>query len=528
MDIRCPSCSKLFRVADEKIAGKGIRFKCSKCAEIVTITKDDFEMDLLAREAEPAAPAPQQPREPASKHQPSATAAPSAKPTPQKSIPTHEPEAREYQPPQEQEQDLPPAALSDFDFSEPHAAAMAAAHPEEGFGGQDFSFTGESDQDAAPEVEISLEAAAEAEAALQFPDDLISEPTRKPVFGTSTASEPAADDEPVPAPKPEAKNKPLVTPPSPKPAPEMRADEELDLGAALAMPKGPSAGMDLTEEDKDAVFASPPPVQKGPVITPELLAQMQRKALKSPAAKAKEASHDDEDLDLGAALAMPRTGDTSGKEKTDAGTKTATAARDAGSTLSGKAPLIIVAVALVLVAALAGLYFMGYMDFLLGRKGQTKQQQPASQPKAQTSRPAITPEGLSIVDPVAFVDPERGDLVITGKIQNTTDKPKHDWYLVAEVRDAKETVLTTVRMLNGTQLYSKADKDILVKRGGKLEELQKKMASIGDGAISPKGSMPFEIRVMNPPAGSARFLPALRSLDPAAQEEMKQEITGHK
>ena len=67
MDIRCPSCSKLFRVADEKISGKGIRFKCSKCAEVITITKDDFEMDLLAREDEVTGPVPRQPSGPATR-----------------------------------------------------------------------------------------------------------------------------------------------------------------------------------------------------------------------------------------------------------------------------------------------------------------------------------------------------------------------------------------------------------------------------------------------------------------------------
>lgn len=459
MDIRCPSCSKLFRVADEKISGKGIRFKCSKCAEIITITKDDFEMDLLAREDKAV--------EPVSQQQPAP--GPSITLVPPQPTPSTELEAREYQPPQEE--DIPPAALSDFDFSEPHAAATAAAHPEEGFGGQDFSFNAEPEREAAPEFDISPEAAAEAEAALQFPDDLISEPARKPAFGTASASAPEAE-----------------------PAPAVQAP---DLGAAPAMPKGP-------------------------VISPDLLAQMKRNAPDKSAARAGAAPPADEDIDLGAALAMPKTPEPAGKKEAEADSKTAAAARGAEASFMSKSGLIFGVIALALVAGLAALYFLGFLGGIIGPE--TKQK---PQLMSQPARQEITPEGLSIVDPVAFLDPERGDLVITGRIQNTTDKPKPGWCLVTEVRDEKETVLATVRTVNGVQIYSKAELDTLVKRGGKIDELQKKMASPGAGTISPKGSVPFEVRVMNPPAGSARFLPTLQSFDPSSLIESIKAAQGH-
>ena len=508
MDIRCPSCSKLFRVADEKIAGKGIRFKCSKCAETVTITKDDFEMDLLAREAEATEPVPQQPPGRAARPSPPTAPEPSIKPVPTQPTPAPGSEAREYQPPQSE--DIPPAALNDFDFSEPHAAAAAAAHPDDSFGGQDFSFGGEPEQGTVPEVEISPEAAAEAEAALQFPDDLISEPTRKPVFGKPSPSGLTDDEEPAPKPKSEMKPEPSVfqgqipktgpvfTPSSSTQAPEMKAEEEMDLGAALAVPKGP-------------------------VISPELLAQMKRNAPDTSSARAGAAPPADEDIDLGAALAMPKTPETSGRKETEADSRTTATSRGAEALFQGKRALVIGVIALVLVAALASLYYLG---FLWGKNEQEALQK--QQPKSQTARQVITPEGLSIVDPVAFVDPERGDLIITGKIQNTTDRPKAGWYLVTEVRDAREAVLATVTMVNGIQLYSKAEFEILAKRGGKTEELQKKMASPGEGMISPKGSIPFEVRIMNPPAGSARFLPMLKSFDLSMLGAVPQEDRGRK
>jgi predicted Zn finger-like uncharacterized protein len=526
MDIRCPSCSKLFRVADEKISGKGIRFKCSKCAEVITITKDDFEMDLLAREGEAEEQALQQPQR-APVPQPQAAPEPSITPAPPQPIPSPEPEAREYQPPsQEPEQDLPPAALDDFDFSEPHAAAAAAAHPEEGFGGRDFSFGAEPEEGSVPELEISLEAAAEAEAALQFPDDLISEPKRMPVFGAPSAGEPTADEEP--------EQKPAQRPTGPgtmssgsQPPLDMGAEEETGLGTALAMQKEPTAGPGPAAAGQGSELGSEPVTPKGPVITPDLLAEMMKRSTSGKsAAKAKPTAPAEGDIDLGAALSIPKATETAGREEDETGPKTAAATRALKEPLLGKRALVIAAVALVLVAVLAGLYYLG---FLWGKNEQEalQKQQPISQSKSQPARQEITPEGLSIVDPVAFVDPERGDLVITGMIQNTTDQPKPGWYLVTEVRDSKETVLATVQMVNGIQIYSKAEQETFVKRGGKIDGLQRKMASPGEGTIPPKGSVSFEVRVMNPPAGSARFLPMLQSVDPSTLIENMKAAQGH-
>ena len=522
MDIRCPSCSKLFRVADEKIAGKGIRFKCSKCAEIITITKDDFEMDLLAREAEATEPGFQkQPPRPAAMSSPQAPPETPVKTVPQQPVPSSEPEAREYIPPP-QEPDIPPAALNDFDFSEPHAAAAAAAHPEEGFGGQDFSFNVEPEEGSAPEDDISPEAAAGAEAALQFPDDLISEPKRKPVFGAPLASETAADEEP----DQESGQRPgtgtAFTHPSSQPTLDMGAEEELDLGAALAMPKEPTAEFGAADRGSD--LGAEPATPKGPVITPDLLAEMMKRSTSSKSAlKAKATPPADKDMDLGAALSIPKATST---EEIEYEPRGAAATRGVKEPLSGKRALVIGVIAVVMVAALAVLYYLG---FLWGKNEQEalQKQQPRSQSKSQPAPKEITPEGLSIVDPVAFVDRERGDLVITGKIQNTTDKPKPGWYLVTEVRDAKETVLATARMLNGVQIYSKTEQESLVKRGVKIDEFQKKMASLGEGTISPKGSVPFEVRIMNPPAGSARFLPSLQSVDPSALIESMKAAQAH-
>ena len=51
MEIRCGKCDKLFRVADEKITGRGIKFSCTRCGDTVRITREDFNAYMLSKTA---------------------------------------------------------------------------------------------------------------------------------------------------------------------------------------------------------------------------------------------------------------------------------------------------------------------------------------------------------------------------------------------------------------------------------------------------------------------------------------------
>jgi hypothetical protein len=51
MEIRCGGCNKLFRIPDEKITGKGIKFACTRCGESVRVTKEEFEQYALSKSA---------------------------------------------------------------------------------------------------------------------------------------------------------------------------------------------------------------------------------------------------------------------------------------------------------------------------------------------------------------------------------------------------------------------------------------------------------------------------------------------
>jgi predicted Zn finger-like uncharacterized protein len=612
MDIRCPSCSKLFRVADEKIAGKGIRFKCSKCAEVITITKDDFEMDLLAREAETVAPA-RQSSTPAPKPVPPS---PPTQPTPQPIAQEYKPQ--EYRPPAEppadeqpaEDQQVPPSSLGDFDFSEPHAAAASAGHPTEGFGGPEFSFDASQEQ-AAPEIEISPETAAEAESALQFPDDLVSEPKRKPAFGMPSPEEqaPVLDlgHEPEPGlnaePEPRMqltqvrdeppKTGPVFTAPTkqkPAPQPSQDRDEDVDLGAALSIPRSTasrdSSAREVREGKRPArmpagvqeevhplasgnatgavaglgcalpiaallvlsagmvmklfpFFAGAPLyhlialVGSGivgmSVLIGLVISVVQAKAGKKLffllniligslfGAVFGVGEHAALSLVTGAGLALPAIVNSAVSSAVMAFVLSilVVAVRriminEKGETFSAdlsvmqKAGLFL-SLALVLFAVYETGTITGKMERSVNEAG-------------QKHREMLTPAGLQVSNAHGYFDPATGDLIVSGSIQNTTDQPKLGWYLVTEVRDAKENVLTTVKMMNGIQLYTDRERELLAKRGKKTEDMQK-MNAFQNGMIPARGSINFEVRVMNPPAGSAGFLPTLRAFDPSTLGE---------
>jgi hypothetical protein len=79
------------------------------------------------------------------------------------------------------------------------------------------------------------------------------------------------------------------------------------------------------------------------------------------------------------------------------------------------------------------------------------------------------------------------------------------------VFDKEQKLLSTVKMLNGVQLLEPRDFDILAKRGKDVDKLKAGMVlALQGGTIPPKGSVDFEVHVMDPPSSMASFYPALR------------------
>ena len=126
---------------------------------------------------------------------------------------------------------------------------------------------------------------------------------------------------------------------------------------------------------------------------------------------------------------------------------------------------------------------------------------------------ALPPENLKVADPQGYMDSDK-DLVITGVVENTGETSKQTWYLVADIYDAKGTVLYQAKMLYGRQLYSSRERDILSKRGKGIPARGKGHLLGRQNAIPPKGMIKFNIRVIDPPTGITSFTVTPKPLDP--------------
>jgi hypothetical protein len=151
---------------------------------------------------------------------------------------------------------------------------------------------------------------------------------------------------------------------------------------------------------------------------------------------------------------------------------------------------------------------------------------PSLQKKVEAPVQELTSiEGLQIVNPVGTID-ANGDLVVTGIIENATNMDKADWYVVLEVYDAQGVVLSKIRLLNGNQIYSRRDYDILSRRGANVQELKDKLLK-QQGIIVPRqGRVSFEARYVQPPPAISTFIVQIVpfdrvQLDKEIAEEMK-------
>jgi len=122
-------------------------------------------------------------------------------------------------------------------------------------------------------------------------------------------------------------------------------------------------------------------------------------------------------------------------------------------------------------------------------------------------------EGLLITSVTGTME-ANGDILISGAIQNTMEKEKNAWFVVAEVYDAQGTVLTKIRLLNGKQLYTRRDYDVLVERGVNVQDLKEKNLQEQGVIIPAKGTVTFEVRYIRPPADIASFKVMLQPFDP--------------
>ena len=122
-------------------------------------------------------------------------------------------------------------------------------------------------------------------------------------------------------------------------------------------------------------------------------------------------------------------------------------------------------------------------------------------------------EGLQIVNPAGSME-ANGDLLISGVIENTTVKEKTSWYVLAVVNDAQGAELIKIGILNGKQIYTRRDYDILAGRGVNVQELKTESLREKGVVIPPMGSVKFEVRYLQPAPGIASFHTQVLPVDP--------------
>ncbi len=458
MDVRCAGCNKLFRVSDEKIIGSGIKFSCTRCHETVTITKADFEQYKLSKEA--------------------ALLPSSATPKPSKAAAPPPPAAVPETTPPPEFLSSSDDASSMFDLSDPATAAAAMSQQMQ-------------DEREGEIPGLFSETTSQTEpgpAAVEAAEPPAKKPEPKPVAVAPVPAKPAA--------KPVAKPEPVVPKVEPKPQTKVEQAPPIKTEPKPALKPKPATSPKIEPKPAAASKVEPKPAAA-------LAPAAGRKIETKPATPLKEEGK-----------AVPRPKAEPVRATAAAGESAVPAmpveipeetppavfdaAPQAASSGFGKKAMIAVVVLL-----LAGAAVYGIVSFRDKEAGQAP----------QTVSGMLSPEGLQVLSPSGSFDSARGDLIITGTVENTTDKPKPAWYVVVEVYDAQNNVIARARLLSGKQLYTKRDLEILLKRGANVQDL--KMKSLEQGTtIPPKGSMNFEIRILEAPVGVASFNPVLKPFDP--------------
>jgi hypothetical protein len=131
----------------------------------------------------------------------------------------------------------------------------------------------------------------------------------------------------------------------------------------------------------------------------------------------------------------------------------------------------------------------------------------------ETVRMLTSIDGLQVVNTLGGHD-AKGDYVISGDIVNTAGEEQPAWLVVAEVFDGNGTLLGTARMLNGIELYTQRDYEILARRGTNVQEQKERNLQEQRSKILPNGKVHFEITIIEPPTGGVKFTANLQPFDP--------------
>lgn len=375
MEVRCGSCNKLFRIADEKISGSGIKFACSQCGGAVKITREEFEHSVQPKTAEPV---------------------------------------------------LPPAV------QQPMKMEVRCGSCNKPFRVSEDKITGSGIKFACSKCGALVTISKEDLESYKRNPDKAGIPVSR-----STGSQAPLTAAAVPAP---------VTAPT-------SGDAKKSMSAPAAKPAPPKPQPPLSEPKPPVPL---PREQAKPTVKPR--------------------------YDQPGVVRPP-----------------------AVSTSSATAPSSTLRQLMVLAFAVLIIVAVGYSAISRFK---------ASSPVAKEPVPMLTSiDGLEVITTSAVYD-AKGDYVISGDIVNATEVERPAWLVVAEVFDANGALLGTARMLNGIELYTHRDYELLAKRGTNIQELKARNLQEQRSRLLPRGTVHFEITIIEAPAGIVKFYASPQPFDP--------------
>ncbi len=472
MEIRCGGCNKLFRVSDDKITGKGVKFACTRCGEYVKITREDFDNYALSQTAVTALDqfeskakhaAMQAPGTEAKHAEETAAVQPSvvSEASHAESMPVapKTPDVPVSAAPDflQEQTTVPPSELSVFDEQPLQADTGHVLEPEPVAAEETKLFELQREENKDYKQETRAEAKEEPKP----------EPEQNPVPipEPEPVSKKEQTPEPMPVPKPEPKLGPKpVSKPEPQPEPKPTAKSDLKPQPAPELKVAPT--MPARPEPKPAGPLRPEPVRKAAagIAASAGMSVPVKKEPARPAASAPPVTV------IGASPTQP----------------------------SHSGRIVLVISIIVIMLAGAGVFY--YLR--------------SSQRTVSDSTSTMTSiMGLRILSAAGSMEPN-GDLLIAGEIENATDREQRAWYIVVDVFDASGTVINKLRLVNGKQFFTRNDYDIMARRGMNVKELKAQALAQQGAVIPPKGKVPFEIRYLQPPIGVASFNTTLQPFDP--------------
>lgn len=583
MEVRCGNCNKLFRVSDDKISGRGVKFVCTRCGEYVRITMEDFSTYALSKTAVSALDlfgstpksASTEIESRAEERTESASSAASTFPEISAAEPTNkalqETELPTYSVPdisQEKEASAK-ADLSSVEEPSYHIGQPQANEPE--YPPQvDLHHepldVAQAELEQKPELPLGIEAetaktgvALESESAFGMARENVEEVHSEPEERLKTQPEPVAE---TAGSSPESE--PLIamlgeTPkevyPGPEKSTEPQPESEREVAREpVAMPEsetavkmstgtmedvypGPEKSAEPQPEtaaDTTEVPGREPGIVSAGILTeavqpeqrpePEPEAQMKTTAIPvekpQPEVRPEPEPAEIPEIKLEPPqpqIYRPQTDSQPVSESKPGGVFAAPAALRKEPSQRASSPISVIKAspaesprarsqAIVIMAVIIILALGGIGAFMLLRSTGTTTKESAAH--------LTSTEGLNIVNASGSLEPN-GDLIISGFVENSTDKPQSSWLIVVDVYDAKGAIVNKLRLLNGKQLYTRSDYDMLAKRGAPIQEMKARALQEQGTVIPPKDKVPFEIRYLQPPSGIASFDATLQPFDPA-------------